>query len=82
MGREYPNRIRNYEMESNLGSPGEFIVAEWCPFNGIHCSYFEHATLKDLNTALVACKEAIEEGWMAPHATDAIVDQIKVVENG
>jgi hypothetical protein len=52
-------RIRNYEIERMLreqsftkGDDDLWIVVEWCPFNGIHCAYFDVASTRDLRSAL------------------------------
>lgn len=49
-----PGQLRNYEIEYKLEQKYHetWIVAEWCPFNGTNCAYFEHASLSDLTEAL------------------------------
>lgn len=63
---EYPldNKLRNYEIEHLLETrfplksmmKGEWIIAEWCPFNGINCLYFRVASIPDLEEALLNCE--------------------------
>jgi len=47
-------RLRNYELEwlmkDNYGDHG-WVVCEWCPFDGIFCSYKEGASRHDLMEA-------------------------------
>ena len=39
------DRLRNYEYEGDLAKTfgGEWCISEWCPFNGIYCTWCEHA---------------------------------------
>jgi len=87
----HSDRARNYELEHSLERlhdqsliPGntqkiEYIISEWCPFNGIHCAYFEHATECDLVTAYTNITAAIEEGYMAKHAADKVKERLDEV---
>jgi hypothetical protein len=38
-------RLRNYEFESDLAKAfgGEWCISEWCPFDGVYCSWKDHA---------------------------------------
>lgn len=63
---EYPldSKLRNYEIEHLLEAKfplktmmkGEWIIAEWCPFNGINCLYSRVASVPDLEEALLNCE--------------------------
>lgn len=46
--------MRNYEMEHALEEieGGEWIINEWCPFNGIHCGFFDVAPIKFLEQTI------------------------------
>lgn len=50
------SRYRNYELEHDLEVEhgGTWVIAEWCPSNGIYCSYWEHAPVPVLKLALRA----------------------------
>lgn len=49
------DRLRNYELEGILEKElgGEWVIGEWCPFNGIHCNWLDHCPLETLD-ALIA----------------------------
>jgi hypothetical protein len=38
-------RLRNYEFEGELRKTfgGDWVISEWCPFNGVYCAWCEHA---------------------------------------
>ena len=38
-------RMRNYEYEVLLSETfgGEWVIKEWCPFNGRYCAWGDHA---------------------------------------
>jgi hypothetical protein len=44
---------RNYELEDELHAKcgDQWIIVEWCPYNGIYCAYLEVASKKDLRIA-------------------------------
>lgn len=48
------DRLRNYEMEAlmrdNFGDDG-WVVCEWCPFDGVFCTYRYGASRHDLKSA-------------------------------
>ena len=48
------NVLRNYEFESLLNRvfDGEWVVSEWCPFNGIWCKWIEHAPQSELDAKI------------------------------
>lgn len=46
LSRDADSRMRNYEIENclNENDPGnEWVIQGWCPFNGIHCAFFEYS---------------------------------------
>lgn len=47
-------RLRNYELESRLFHlfGNEYVISEWCPFNGIYCGWAAHAPEVDLKTEI------------------------------
>ena len=77
-----PGRLRNYEIEYRLEQAlqGTWVVAEWCPFNGTSCAYFEHASLPDLSEALANNKA----GGYPDHVIRKIEEQLnkKKAEKG
>ncbi len=93
IGREYPNRIRNYELEGYLVELHEqslvhgntekikYVISEWCPFNGIFCSYFEHATFEDLSQTYLAHQIEVKQKRMHQNVLDDIQKQINTVLN-
>lgn len=51
--RDWEAGLRNYEIEQGMASEhgGQWIVSEWCPFNGIFCAYRDVASVEDIETA-------------------------------
>lgn len=78
-----PNaRLRNYEIEHALHEETpevEYVVGEWCPFNGIHCSFWEHADETWLEPALEAHRAEVAAGRMRPHVIDIIQKRLEEV---
>lgn len=52
------DRMRNYEIEMLLGKTfGEtdddsWVISEWCPFNGVHCSWVRHCPIAELDAII------------------------------
>jgi len=47
-------RVRNYEMEVELQevTGEEYVISEFCPFNGRFCSWMDHAPIEFLKECL------------------------------
>lgn len=54
LGYSATDRVRNYELEHDLSSKlgGEWVVAEWCPFNGLFCQWISYAPDEDLDKTI------------------------------
>lgn len=74
--RQSWSRLRNYEIESRLHSAlgGEWVITEWCPFDGYFCSYRDVASIHDLRNMLRWHKERVRQGG---YVADSIFDCIK-----
>lgn len=74
------SRLRNYEIEQDLNEMdplNEYVVQGWCPFNGIHCTFFEYSDRTWLLPALEAHKKEVEAGRMNPHVVERIKDRLQ-----
>lgn len=42
----WASRLRNYEFEDRLAKRfgHEWVISEWCPFNGVWCKWVEYET--------------------------------------
>lgn len=51
-------RMRNYEIEDELEREigGEWVVSEWCPFNGVYCAWKDHCPDAILEALIVECE--------------------------
>lgn len=71
LGHHWSGRLRNYEIESFLDANDpahEHIVAEWCPFNGIHCAWLEHAPAEVIEQ-VIRYVEEVRSAWEAARWT-------------
>ena len=67
LGRKPDSRMRNYEIEHYLDErtpDNEWVIQEWCPFNGIHCKFFEYSDKTWLLPALEAHRREVKDGRM------------------
>lgn len=76
------DRLRNYELEAELQGTlgGDWVISEWCPFNGFFCAYSDVAPLDEM----VAYREIIR-GWNPKKVdVDYLVGQVdqKISERG
>lgn len=82
LGEKPDSRLRNYEIEHELherDKDNEYVVAEWCPFNGIRCAFWEYADETWLEPALESHKIEVAVGRMAPFVVDEIQARLNEV---
>lgn len=74
IGRNQYDRLRNYEIEHQLDedSEDEHVVQGWCPFNGIHCKFFDYSDKTWLLPALESHQKEVDEGRMRPNVVESI----------
>ncbi len=65
-------RWRNYEIEHDLDEliddEGVYVIAEWCPFNGIYCAWLQHAPTESIERTMREVEE-VRGVWEADRAT-------------
>jgi hypothetical protein len=55
--------LRNYELEEGLersfpvSSELTWVISDWCPYNGVHCTYFNYAPRGVLEETLTSIRE-------------------------
>lgn len=47
-------RCRNYELETDMSEwfGGEWVISEWCPFDGVYCRWPRHIPEGELISAI------------------------------
>ena len=73
-------RMRNYEIEYDLSNifGGEYVVNEWCPFNGIFCKWMHHCDLSVLNSIVEENRgRGVVDGYNLDHLADYAESEIK-----
>ena len=77
-GEEWSDRLRNYEIEYDLAELAGvdvddeelmYVVAEWCPFNGIFCAWREHAPREVLDDTI---------SWWEEHRAELAAQGLRV----
>ena len=83
-GVKYPNGLRNFELEEMLRKIVNinWVIRGWCPFDGVLCSYFELATISELERILEVYREGAKLGWVKVETIAALVDRIKFKKKG